>query len=169
MKKTKQQAAVAEEPAVETKKKSGRKSKAQVAEEEKKIQVLKEEAEHSNSIIAQVIRNEAQKIVERKADEAREAISRVRRGRPSDRVYRKFSSQELIAIFNGWFTLQYAFSIKNDEITTSGEQVETDFYICSQDCSQMDVNHRPPVNLAIQREFGNTVYGFAIIAPATAF
>ena len=93
----------------------------------------------------------------------------MRSGRPADRAYRKFSCQELIGIFGGWFTLTYAFSIKSQQLTDKGEPVETDFYICSQDVSQMDVNNRPPVNLAILREFGKTVYGFAIIAPATAF
>ena len=172
----KQQQAPADQP----KKKAGRPTKEQKAKMEaalakldeqqnKKISVLLDEVENNNSIVAQVIRAEAQKIVEQKAEEIRQEITKVRRVLRRDRVYKKFSCQELIAIFNGWFTLTYAFSIQNDELSPNGEPIETDFYICSQDVSQMDVNKRPPVNLAIQREFGKTVYGFAIIAPATAF
>ena len=161
----KQQQAPTEKP----KKKTGRPTKEQKAKMEAAVAAAQAGMESENSILSQIVRAEAQKIVEQKADEIRQELNSVRRGRPKDRVYRKFSCQELIGIFNGWFTLTYAFSIQSGELSPNGEPIETDFYICSQDCSQIDVNQRPPVNLAILREFGKTVYGFAIIAPATAF
>lgn len=165
MTKKKQQQAPAEKP----KKKAGRPTKEQKAKMDAALAKLDEQVADDGDLIGRAIRKEAQKIVEQKADEIRREINKVRRWKPSERVYRKFSCQELIGIFNGWFTLTYAFSIQSGELSPKGEPIETDFYICSQDCSQMDVNQRPPVNLAIQREFGKTVYGFAIIAPATAF
>ena len=167
MSKKKQEQAPVEEQ--QPKKKAGRPTKEQKAKMEAALAKLDEQVADDGDLIGRAIKKEAQKIVEQKAEEVRQEITNVRRGRPRDRVYRKFSCQELIAIFNGWFTLTYAFSIQNDELSPNGEPIETDFYICSQDVSQMDVNKRPPVNLAIQREFGKTVYGFAIIAPATAF
>lgn len=166
MTKEKQEPAPVEE---QQPKKSGRPNKRQQANMEAALAQLEERADDDNDLIGRAIRKEAQKIVEQKADEIRKEINKVHRWKPSERVYRKFSSRELIAIFNGWFTLTYAFSIQSDELSPKGEPIETDFYICSQDVSQMDVNQRPPVNLAIQREFNKTVYGFAIIAPATAF
>lgn len=165
MSKKKQQQAPAEQP----KKKAGRPTKEQKAKMEAALAKLEQKAADDNDLIGQAIRKEAQKIVEQKAEKIRQELNSVRRGLPRNRVYRKFSCQELIGIFNGWFTLTYAFSIQSDELSPNGEPIETDFYICSQDVSQMDVNQRPPVNLAIQREFNKTVYGFAIIAPATAF
>ena len=156
-------------PAEQPKKKAGRPTKEQKAKMEAALDKLDEQVSDDGDLIGRAIRKEAQKIVEQKAEKIRQDLNSVRRGRPKDRVYRKFSCQELIGIFNGWFTLTYAFSIQSGELSPNGEPIETDFYICSQDCSQMDVNQRPPVNLAILREFGKTVYGFAIIAPATAF
>lgn len=166
MSKKNQEPAAAEE---QQPKKSGRPNKRQQANMEAALAQLEEQVADDGDLIGRAIRKEAQKIVEQKADEISKELNKVRRWKPSERVYRKFSCQELIAIFNGWFTLTYAFSIQSDELSPKGEPIETDFYICSQDVSQMDVNKRPPVNLAIQREFGKTVYGFAIIAPATAF
>lgn len=78
-------------------------------------------------------------------------------------LYKRFTCKELMRMFGGWFTLTYAFSTKNADDT------ETDFYICSQDVSGIAVNDRPQVNKIIEREFGKTVYGFAIIAPSSAF
>ena len=89
--------------------------------------------------------------------------------RPDRRVYKKFSCKELLMIFGGWFTLSYLFSIKNDIVGKDGIEGETDFYICSQDCSGVDINNRPALNTVIKREFNKDVYGFAIIAPASAF
>lgn len=87
-----------------------------------------------------------------------------------ERAFRKFSCPELIRLFGGWFTLTYAFSVK--KMVKSGRktvEVNTDYYICSQDVSHMDVNSRPGVNKIIQKEYGKDVYGFALIAPASAF
>ena len=87
-----------------------------------------------------------------------------------ERAFRKFTCPELIRLFGGWFTLTYAFSVKKK--VKSGRktvEVDTDYYICSQDVSHMDVNSRPGVNKIIQKEYGKDVYGFAIIAPASAF
>ena len=87
-----------------------------------------------------------------------------------ERAFRKFTCPELIKLFGGWFTLTYAFSVK--KMVKSGRKkvkVDTDYYICSQDVSHMDVNNRPGVNKIIQKVYGKDVYGFAIIAPASAF
>lgn len=84
-----------------------------------------------------------------------------------DRVYCKFSCEQLLAIFGGWFTLKYAFSSKYTN--ADGTDGETDFYICSQDVSLVKQNERPPLNEPLYKAFGIKVYGFAIIAPSTAF
>lgn len=90
--------------------------------------------------------------------------------RIGEKIYRRFSCQELIAMFGGWFTLTYAFTIKNDVVCkVTNEEPETDFWICSQDVSGMKVNERPPLNTAIMKATGKAVYGFAIIAPSSAF
>lgn len=88
------------------------------------------------------------------------------------RNYRKFNSQELRGLFGGWFTLTYAFSVKNKErgkVRTKRGVIETDYWICSQDVSMTKVNERPPLNTAILNLYGKEVYGFAIIAPSSAF
>lgn len=87
--------------------------------------------------------------------------------RVHDKVYCKFSCEQLLAIFGGWFTLNYAFSTKCQN--SDGTESETDFYVCSQDVSGMRKNERPPLNMPLYKAFGVEVYGFAIIAPATAF
>ena len=88
-----------------------------------------------------------------------------------EKAYRKFTCPELIKIFGGWFTLTYAFSEKYMTKGKGGKTVEAerDYYICSQDVNHMDVNSRPALNKVIQNAYGKDVYGFAIIAPATAF
>lgn len=85
--------------------------------------------------------------------------------------FRKFNCNELIKFFGGWFTLTYAFSVKRMVNGKGGKmvEVETDYYICSQDVSQIDANKRPPLNKAILNEFGKEVFGYAIVAPASAF
>lgn len=89
---------------------------------------------------------------------------------PVDRCIMKFTCDELIKIFGGWFTLQYAFSTFDDkQLTKKGEPLETIYYVCSQDVSGVSVNERPGINEAISRLIGKDIYGFAIIAPASAF
>jgi hypothetical protein len=87
--------------------------------------------------------------------------------RVHDKVYCKFSCEQLLAIFGGWFTLKYAFS--SQYTNQDGTVGETDFYICSQDVSMLKQNERPPLNKPLYKAFGVEVYGFAIIAPSTAF
>lgn len=87
--------------------------------------------------------------------------------RVHDKVYCRFSCEQLLAIFGGWFTLNYAFSTKYQN--TDGTESETDFYVCSQDVSGLRKNERPPLNTPLHKAFGVEVYGFAIIAPSTAF
>ena len=123
--------------------------------------------------IAQIIEEKASQraieIVENKTKAIKKKIKdgRKGKGRPTSgmREYEKFSCEKLIAIFGGWFTLSYLFTVKNDD----KEQTETDFYIASQDVSMMRANERPKVNQVIKQQFGKTVYGFAIIAPVSAF
>ena len=152
----------------------GRKSKKQIAAE-------LAEREQNNSLadlnaeINYKAERLADKIVQQRMDDmvtmARNVSTgkMVRRMRPDEKTYRKFTCQDLITIFGGWFTLTYAFSIKNGLIDKDGNEGETHFYICSQDVNGMNVNERPPLNAIIKREFGKDVYGFAIIAPASAF
>lgn len=66
-------------------------------------------------------------------------------------------------MFGGWYTLTYAFSQKQSDGTV------TDYYLCSRDVSELLPKERPPFNEAVFREFGKEVYGFCIVAPATAF
>ena len=109
----------------------------------------------------------ASKIMDDKAEAIQKKIKEARKGRPSSgmREYEKFSCEKLIAIFGGWFTLSYLFTVQNDD----KEHTTTDFYVCSQDISLMRANERPKVNRVIKQQFGKTVYGFAIIAPISAF
>ena len=88
-----------------------------------------------------------------------------------NKIYRKFTCDELIKIFGGWFTLRYLFSVQSEtEVSPlTGKPIETDFYVCSQDVSHMRVNERPPYNEVLHKQFGVDVYGFCIVAPSTAF
>lgn len=88
-----------------------------------------------------------------------------------EKVYIKFSTAQLVRLFGGWFTLTYAFSVKakGRNKNKNGEDGDTDYWICSQDVSMLKANERPPLNKPIYKKFGKEVYGFAIIAPSTAF
>lgn len=79
-----------------------------------------------------------------------------------DREYVHFTSQELIEIFGGWFTLRYVFTIKNGK-------TETDYYICHRDYTGCDKKNLPPRNEAVFKKYGIETYGLTIIAPASAF
>ena len=109
----------------------------------------------------------AREITENKVKAIQKKIGEAKRGRHTagKREYEKFSCEQLINLFGGWFTLSYLFSVKNND----PEDTETDFYVCSQDVSLLRANERPEVNQVIKKQFGKTVYGFAIIAPSTAF
>ena len=87
------------------------------------------------------------------------------------KIYRKFTCEELIKIFGGWFTLRYLFSVQDEKQVNplTGKPIETDFYVCSQDVSGMSKKDLPPRNEALHKQFGVDVYGFCIIAPSTAF
>lgn len=87
--------------------------------------------------------------------------------RASERVYCKFNTAQLLAIFGGWFTLNYAFTVPYTN--NNGTESEMDFYICSQDLSETPKNERPPLNKPLKKAFGIEIYGFAIIAPESAF
>ena len=127
--------------------------------------------EKESEAFKKIIENEAQKkaieIVECKTKAIQKKIKQAHKGRPSSgmREYEKFSCEKLIAIFGGWFTLSYLFTLQNDD----KEHTTTDFYVASQDVSLMRANERPKVNQVIKKQFGKTVYGFAIIAPVSAF
>ena len=87
------------------------------------------------------------------------------------KIYRKFTCEELIKIFGGWFSLRYLFSVQSEtEVSPlTGKPIETDFYVCSQDVSGMTAKERPALNEALHKQFGVDVFGFCIIAPSTAF
>ena len=127
--------------------------------------------EKESQAIAQIIEERAERrareIMDAKVKTIRKKIGEAKRGRRTagNREYEKFSCEQLINLFGGWFTLSYLFSVKNND----PEDTETDFYVCSQDVSLLRANERPKVNQVIKKQFGKTVYGFAIIAPSTAF
>lgn len=87
------------------------------------------------------------------------------------KIYRKWTINELLNIFGGWFTCNYLFSVKSETHVNplTGKPLETDIWCCSQDVSDMRVNERPPLNEYIKKHFNKDVYGFCIIAPSTVF
>ena len=90
---------------------------------------------------------------------------------PYDRKIMNFTTPELLELFGGWFTLTYAFSkpVRPDMLNADGTPVMRDYYICSRDISAIPPSERPEKNAAIKKLFDRDVYGFAIIAPASAF
>ena len=88
-----------------------------------------------------------------------------------DKIYRKFTCDELIKIFGGWFTLRYLFSVQDEKQVSplTGKPIETDYYVCSQDVSGLSKKDMPMRNEALHKQFGVDVFGFCIIAPSTAF
>lgn len=67
----------------------------------------------------------------------------------------KFSCGELIKIFGGWFTLQYAF--------TSAK--EADYYIITKELSQTPQEDWPPLNKLVSKKQKKDIYGLAILCP----
>lgn len=90
---------------------------------------------------------------------------------PYDRKIMNFTTAELLELFGGWFTLTYAFSkpARPDMLNPDGTPIMRDYYICSRDVSAMKPSERPAKNAAIKKLFDKDVYGYAIIAPASAF
>ena len=137
------------------------------AEEKEKAQQLLD----GSVALQKLVKDEAVKIARKITDDKVKAINKkikeARKGRPTSgmREYEKFSCEKLISIFGGWFTLSYLFTVQNND----KEHTTTDFYVASQDVSLMRANERPKVNRVIKQQFGKTVYGFAIIAPVSAF
>lgn len=136
----------------------------------------KELNELTKKELDQVVRRRAvrmaNRMIENKAEELEKKIKDLRSGNiaPGGREYLKFSSQELIALFGGWFTLNYAFTIKDEQVLDKhGRPQETDYWICSRDYTDVPRKEWPLMNLPIKRQFGKEVYGYAIVAPASAF
>ena len=89
---------------------------------------------------------------------------------PYDRQVLNFTTAELLELFGGWFTLTYAFSEEHkDKFNADGSPVMRDYYICSRDVSAMRASERPKKNAVIKKLFDKDVYGYAIVAPASAF
>ena len=90
---------------------------------------------------------------------------------PYDRTIMNFTTPELLELFGGWFTLTYAFSkpARPDMLNPDGTPIMRDYYICSRDVSAIPPSERPKKNAAIKKLFDRDVYGYAIIAPASAF
>ena len=89
---------------------------------------------------------------------------------PYDRQVLNFTTAELLELFGGWFTLTYAFSEERKGMfKADGSPVMRDYYICSRDVSAMRSNERPKKNAVIKKLFDKDVYGYAIVAPASAF
>lgn len=116
------------------------------------------------------IEKRAQELAQAKADETVAQWEEVKNGKElQDKVCLEFTTPQLIRIFDGWFTLRYLFSIKTGVTDKDGNEIETDFYCCSKDVSLLPESKRPKRNDAIFNAYGVEVYGFAIIAPSTAF
>lgn len=129
------------------------------------IELIEKEAAR---IVKDAYKRESNKLAQEKFDQFRAQLPDAIGGtRVHDKVYCRFSCEQLLAIFGGWFTLNYAFSTKYQN--TDGTESETDFYVCSQDVSGLRKNERPPLNKPLYKAFGIEAYGFAIIAPSTAF
>lgn len=76
--------------------------------------------------------------------------------RPQDSIREnKFTCGELIDIFKGWFTLQYAF--------TSAK--EGDYYIITKELSQIPQEEWPPLNKFVSKQMGKPIYGLVILCP----
>ena len=90
---------------------------------------------------------------------------------PYDRTIMNFTTPELLELFGGWFTLTYAFSkpARPDMLNPDGTPIMRDYYICSRDVSAIPPSERPKKNAAIKKLFDRDVYGYAIIAPVSAF
>jgi hypothetical protein len=89
---------------------------------------------------------------------------------PYNRTVLNFTTAELLRLFGGWFTLTYAFSReRTDKLNSDGTPVMQDFYICSRDVAALEPSERPKKNAAIKALFDKDVYGYALIAPASAF
>lgn len=144
-----------------------KKTRKKLTPEEKEAKMQKAMEKHNKARRENAIRKHEQYLqqLEEHWAEEREKLKGDR-----ERAFCKFTCPELIRLFGGWFTLTYAFSVK--KMVKSGKktvEVDTDYYICSQDVSHIDVNNRPGVNKIIKKEYGKDVYGFALIAPASAF
>ena len=153
-----------EQPVEEKPKRKYRKKSEKEQEEREKA--AKEKREKAKAENRQRRREDYLKALEAHWEEEREKLKEDR-----EKAYRKFTCPELIKIFGGWFTLTYAFS---EKYMTRGKgrkmiEAERDYYIASQDVNHLDVNSRPALNKVIQNAYGKDVYGFAIIAPASAF
>ena len=123
------------------------------------------------SVCQDAIQTAAIKIANEKFAKFEQQIPNIQIGKVFNREYvRPFTSEQLIKIFGGWFTCKYLFSMNlGEKRPVDGKEVETDFWICSQDVSMMRANERPPRNEPIYKQFGVEVFGFAIIAPSSAF
>ena len=66
---------------------------------------------------------------------------------------RKFSVDELIRIFGGWYTLSFVFK------ATTG----TDFYIIRKELTGIAPEDYPPLNDQIRKLYNRDVYGLAIV------
>ena len=76
--------------------------------------------------------------------------------RPQDSIREnKFTCGELIEIFGGWFTLQYAFTSKK----------EGDYYLVTKELSQTPREDWPPLNAYVSKMMKKDIYGLAILCP----
>lgn len=87
-----------------------------------------------------------------------------------DRRYIKFTTKQLLALFGGWFVLRYAFTTK-ETVSINGieSEVETDYWMCYKDVAVTPGYERQMRNEPIFKRFGIEVYGYVLIAPASAF
>lgn len=116
------------------------------------------------------IEKRAKELADRKAKDFVAKIKKVKNGKHlNGRTEISFTIPQLIRTFDGWFTLQYLFSMKTGVTDDNGKEIDSDFYVCSKDCTLMKESERPKRNDAIFNAFGVEVYGYCIIAPASAF
>lgn len=121
-------------------------------------------------VAADAMEKRAKELADKKLKKFCAKIEDVKNGKPFyNRSEISFTVPQLVRIFGGWFTLQYIFTAKTGVMDENGNEMETDFYVCSKDVALMKETERPKRNEAVFNAFGVVVYGYAIIAPASAF
>lgn len=144
---------------------------------EARITAAEAKLERMRNWINDTIDERVQELAERRGDKRlKELLKTWKKAKTgkliSERQTVCFTCPQLIEMFGGWFTLSYAFSTKHMARGKGGVavEVETPYYVCSQDISGKRVNDsKPEINEAVSKLVGKPIYGFALIAPAAAF
>ena len=81
----------------------------------------------------------------------------------------RFTTNELINLIGGWFTLRWAYSETQKD--SQGRDIETMYWLCSWDSACGDDAKRPPLNKEAMAAFHieAPIYGEAIVAQSSCF